>query len=94
MIESTYSSAFKKDKKLMEKRHKDLSKLKTVTYLIINEIPLPTEYHEHPLHNNWDGSLECHIEPDWLLVYKFENDDDEKSVYFERTGTHQDIFGW
>jgi mRNA interferase YafQ len=91
MIEPTYSSAFKKDKKLMEKRHKDLSKLKAVTYLIVNEIPLSPQYHEHPLHNNWNGSLECHIEPDWVLVYKI--NDETKTVYFERTGTHLDIFG-
>jgi mRNA interferase YafQ len=65
-----------------------------VMTLLENSIPLPEKYHEHPLHNNWAGHLECHIESDWILVYRIDDDANPNTVYFSRSGTHQDIFGW
>jgi mRNA interferase YafQ len=90
MLSETRTSKFKKDFKLMQKRNKDIWKLITVMYLIVNEIPLLPVYKEHPLYGNYEGTLECHIEPDWLLIYEI--DDSHKIVRFMRTGTHSDLF--
>jgi mRNA interferase YafQ len=72
----------------MKKRHKDTNKLDEVMLLIAEEAPLPAKHHEHLLHDTYEGYTECHIEPDWLLLYKFEGD----TVLFDRTGTHSDLF--
>jgi mRNA interferase YafQ len=79
---------FKRDVKLNVKRGKDMLKLKTLMTLLIEDKPIPPEYKDHPLRNNWNHHRDCHIEPDWLLIYKVDGDD----LYFVRTGTHVDIF--
>lgn len=80
---------FKRDVKLNKSRGKDMSKLRDVMSLLIEEKPLLREYNDHPLKGNWKHHRDCHIEPDWLLIYKIDGDD----LYFVRTGTHADIFG-
>ena len=84
------TSQFKKDVKRAEKRGMDLAKLKAVLDLLIDGDPLPAEYLDHPLRGNFAGSRDCHIEPDWLLIYTLT----EKGAHvrFERTGTHSDLF--
>jgi mRNA interferase YafQ len=72
----------------MEKRNKDTNKLDELMRLITNEAPLPESCHEHLLHGNYEGWTECHVESNWLLVYKF----GENTVLFDRTGTHSDLF--
>jgi mRNA interferase YafQ len=79
---------FKRDRRLMERRNKDIKKLKKLMALIIAEAPLPRSCHEHLLHGDYEGCTECHVEPNWLLVYRFEDD----IVHFARTGTHADLF--
>ena len=79
---------FKRDVKLTIKRGKDISKLKTLMTLLIEDKPIPPEYKDHPLKGNWTHHRDSHIEPDWLLIYKIDGDD----LYFVRTGTHADIF--
>ena len=74
----------------MTKRHKDMSKLQKVTAMIINEQPLPPERKNHPLYGNWIGSFECHVEPNWLLIYAVNPATNE--VTFHRTGSHADLF--
>lgn len=54
------------------------------------EIPLSPQLREHPLQGEYAGSMECHLEYDWLLIYEI--DDEVKEVYFARTGTHSDLF--
>jgi mRNA interferase YafQ len=83
------SSQFKKDYKLVKRRGYDLSKLQIVLEYLNNGTKLPEKYKEHPLKNNYKGYLDCHIEPDWLLIYKIEQK--EKLVYLARTGTHSDL---
>ena len=56
--------------------------------LLIDELPLPEKMKDHPLRGDWAGSRDCHLEPDWILIYTIE----EKHVTFERTGTHSDLF--
>jgi mRNA interferase YafQ len=82
------TSRFKRDRRLMERRNKDIDKLKELMALIIAETPLPASRHEHILHGDYEGMTECHVEPNWLLVYRFEDD----IVHFARTGTHADLF--
>ena len=72
----------------MERRGKDLSKLKRILDLLIDGQPLPQEYRDHPLRGEFAGSRDCHVTPDWVLIYTLE----ENHVRFERTGTHSDLF--
>jgi mRNA interferase YafQ len=91
MLLSDHTHRFKKQLKLMESRGKDISKIDAVIIDLVNEIPLSEKYREHPLHNNLEGTLECHIESDWIMVYEI--NEDTKTILFMDTGTHQDIFG-
>lgn len=84
------SSKYKKDLKLLLKRGYNLDLLDTVIDLLIEGKPLPEKYHDHDLHGNFEGCRECHILPDWLLIYeKFE---ETLYLYLTRTGTHSDLF--
>ena len=88
-----YTSRFKKDYKLIQKRGYNDDKLFKVIGLIAegtNEELLKKDYDDHALTGNWKGFRECHIEPDWLLVYQiFEN---TLILSLIRTGTHADLF--
>lgn len=84
------TAQFKRDVKLARKRGKDLEKLKTVIDLVIGGDELPAPYKDHPLRGNFAGSRDCHIEPDWLLIYTLT--EKNRHVRFERTGTHDDLF--
>ena len=84
------TSQFKKDVKRVEKRGKDLGKLKTVLDLLINGGRLPESLKDHPLRGDFAGSRDCHIEPDWVLIYTLTESDSH--VRFERTGSHSDLF--
>jgi mRNA interferase YafQ len=102
MLTAKYTNRFKKNFELMKKRNTDMGKIALVMRLIMNETPLPPNYREHPPVVVWYGgrwvvqgtykkdTLECHIEPDWLLIYKVEPT--LKRVTFYRTGTHSDLF--
>ena len=79
---------FAKDVKRMAKRGKDLEKLKTLVRLLANDLPLEPRHRDHPLSGQWSPSRDCHIEPDWLVIYTA----DKTSLRLERTGTHSDLF--
>lgn len=84
-----YTHQFKRDVKLVEKRGKDMGKLREVIGLLLADQHLPRELGDHPLKGDWKPSRDLHIEPDWVLIYSV----DDEVVYFERTGTHSDLFG-
>jgi len=84
------SAKFKRDRKRIVKRGKDLGRLIMVIQTILEEKPLPPRHRNHLLVGNWKGFYECHIEPDWLLIYQV--DDDNKTLSLVRTGTHSDLF--
>jgi mRNA interferase YafQ len=84
------TSQFKKDVKRAGKRGEDLTKLREVMELLIEGKPLPPEFKDHPMRGNFAGSRDCHIEPDWVLIYTLAEKDTH--VRFERTGTHSDLF--
>lgn len=88
MLDFFYTNAFKKDIKTAEKRGLDIEELKFVLNEIIEERELAPKYQNHKLSGNWKGRFECHLAPNWLLIYKIAN----RTVIFERTGTHQDLF--
>lgn len=84
----TQSAQFKKDAKRLEKRGKDLDKLINIIELLISGDDLPARLRDHTLTGNWKGWRDCHIEPDWLLIYKML----PKEIVLGRTGTHSDLF--
>ena len=88
----TFSRAtqFKKDVKLAGKRGKDMAKLKMILDLLIEGDPLPAAYKDHPLRGEFTGSRDCHIGPDWILIYTLM--ENGAHVCFERTGSHSDLF--
>ena len=88
MYTPVYTRQFEKDLKQMQRRAKDLEKLKTIIHSLVSEKPLEPICRDHKLIGNWKGRRECHIEPDWLLIYK----KDKNQIIFERTGTHSDLF--
>ena len=90
MLKRALTKRFRKELRLMGKRGKDLGKLRELMDMIINEEPLPPERENHPLHGKWEGSFDCHVQGDWALIYKPNHE--ERSVTFQRTGSHADLF--
>jgi mRNA interferase YafQ len=88
MLDFFYTNTFKKEIKIAQKRGLDIEVLKFVLNEIIEERELDPKFKNHKLVGNWKGRFECHLSPDWLLIYKIEN----RTVIFERTGTHADLF--
>jgi mRNA interferase YafQ len=79
---------FRRDVKLAQRRGKEMSKLRELILLLAKGSPLAPRFNDHPLTGEWKHHRECHLEPDWLLIYKVEGDD----LYLVRTGTHSDLF--
>lgn len=91
MYNIVYTNRMKKDAKLMQKRGKDMTKLVTILDLLASGKSLPPKYKDHQLTGNLHDFRECHIEPDWLLIYQiFEN---ELILSATATGSHSDLFG-
>lgn len=88
MYELEFKKLFKKDSKRMKKRGKKFSKLNKVLEMLLQKQTLPKKYRPHMLSGNWGGKWECHIEPDWLLIYEYSDD----SLILHRTGSHSDLF--
>jgi mRNA interferase YafQ len=74
--------------KRLQKRGKDLEKLKKLIELLLEVHPLPPRYKDHPLKLNWAGYRDAHVEPDWVLIYSTT----ANKVHLERTGTHEELF--
>lgn len=88
--EIVYTSKFRKDLKTAKKRGYDLSLLGQVVDTLASGAELDEKYCDHALIGNYKGCRECHITPDWLLVYEIAND--ELILFLTRTGTHSDLF--
>ena len=85
-----FTNKFKKDYKQAIKKKLDISKLDEVILLLAEDENLPKKYYDHALTGNWIGFRECHIEPDWLLIYK--KNDKVLTLILSRTGSHSDLF--
>ena len=83
-----YTRQFSKDLKRMEKRGNSPEEIKKIIEKLINEERLAVKYKDHKLIGNYKGRRECHVKPDWLLIYKII----DTEIIFERTGTHSDLF--
>ncbi len=83
------SGAFKRQYKLMMKRGKNIQKLDRVIVMLAMDEPLPASLRDHGLTGNFAGLRDCHIEPDWLLIYII---DDCNNLILIRTGSHSDLF--
>jgi mRNA interferase YafQ len=88
MLEIKPTSQFKKDLKVCKKRNKDLNKLSQIVETLASEEELDQKHKPLALSGNWSGFWECHIEPDWLLIYQ----QTETLLILARTGTHSDLF--
>lgn len=84
------TSLFKKDLKVAKKRGYDLQLLNDVVDTLAMGLPLDEKYKDHKLIGNYQGCRECHITPDWLLIYEIS--EEELILYLTRTGTHSDLF--
>lgn len=84
----SYKKKFKKDLEKQERRGKDMSKMRNVLTLLISSKQLPVYFKNHKLIGNYKDRWECHIEPDWLLIYRLSDNE----IIFERTGSHSDLF--
>ena len=83
-----YTSQFKKDFKRVSSQGKDLSKLEIVIETLLNTENLDPKYKDHSLVGKWKNHRDCHLEPDWILIYRLTND----SLILERTGSHSELF--
>lgn len=83
------ASKFKRDVKRVKKRGLDPAELDRIIMRLARREPLEPRHKDHLLSSNWRGARECHIRPDWLLIYKIEDD----TLILERTGSHSDLFG-
>lgn len=90
MLTIKYQTAFKRDFKRIKKRGYDINLLKNVIAMLAEGLSLPSEYRDHSLSGDFIGCRECHIAPDWLLIY--ETHEEELLLYLMRTGTHSDLF--
>lgn len=84
------TNRFRKDYKLAKKRGYNLSLLEKTVNMIASRTPLPEKYKDHELIGDYKGCRECHITPDWLLIYEIY--EEELILYLTRTGTHSDLF--
>lgn len=88
MREINWTTAFKRDIKKLQRQGKDFRKLAQVADMLAADAFIPEQLFDHPLKGEWRGCRELHIAPDWLLIYHIENNE----VYFDRTGSHAELF--
>jgi mRNA interferase YafQ len=90
MLKPEYTKKFSKDVKRVIKRGLDQEELKEIIRKLIKEEPLDAKHKDHNLIGNFANCRDCHIEPDWLLIYMIKTE--ENRIIFLRTGTHSDLF--
>ena len=91
MFTTAYTRQFERDLKRLRRGGHDLPELKKVMASILAGKRLAPRFKDHKLLGAWQGRRECHIRPDWLLIYKI--DLEQNFIIFERTGSHADLFG-
>lgn len=90
MLNIVSSTKFKKDLKRTAKRGYNIDLLEEVVTMLANEEELPAKYHDHQLTGSYECFRECHIQPDWLLIYRVDGED--LMLFLSRTGSHSDLF--
>ena len=89
MLIVKYSNEFKKDYKIAKRRGLNIKLLNEVVEMLANKEELPLKYRDHSLNGKYKGYRECHIQPNWLLIYQ--KNDKELVLTLVRTGTHSDL---
>ncbi len=89
MLTIRYLRKFRRDLKRLQKQGKDMEKLKEVIRLLCEGKELPPRYEDHPLKGEWSDFRDCHIEPDWVLIYRIE--EQELLLVLARSGSHSNI---
>lgn len=89
MLKLNLTTQFKRDLKLCKRRGYNINLLNTIVNTLRIPAALPLKNKDHSLKGNYTGRRECHISPDWLLIYRVEGNE----IYLDRTGTHADLFG-
>ena len=84
-----WTSQFKKDYKLAKRQGRSLADLRSVIEKLAARVPLPVKHRDHALSGRWNRHRECHITPDWLLIYRI----DDEELILERVGSHSELFG-
>jgi mRNA interferase YafQ len=84
----SYSGQFQRDVKRLQRRGKEIGKLKRLIELLLEGGALPPQFKDHPLKHTWAGYRDAHVDPDWVPIYSATNE----KVHFERTGTHEELF--
>jgi mRNA interferase YafQ len=92
MLDLELSTQFKRDLKKIQKQHKNKDLLDSVIGQLQQERLLHSKYRDHNLSGSWSGYRECHITPDWLLIYKIIKDDCIQLLRLSRTGSHSELF--
>jgi mRNA interferase YafQ len=87
-LKIVYSSQFKKDYKKVKKQNKDIGKLSVVIDKLAAKERLDAKYSDHPLTGSWKGFRDCHVEPDWILIYQTT----AEALILARTGAHSELF--
>ncbi|OGQ74645.1 MAG: addiction module toxin RelE [Deltaproteobacteria bacterium RIFOXYA2_FULL_42_10] len=90
MLKIETTNQFERDYKRIEKQGKDINKLTAIMDTLAHQKPLDLRHRDHKLKGNYTEHRECHIEPDWLLIYKMDLKD--RIITFVRTGSHADLF--
>ena len=88
-LELRTTTAFEKDLRRVEKQGKNLDKMEAIVDQLQSQKPLPARCRVHPLRGNWAGHWDCHVESDWILLYKLT----DTALILVRTGSHADLFG-
>ncbi len=88
MLKIVPTSRFRKDYATMKRRGKDMDKLASIVDRLAGLEPLALKHRDHALSGTWKGCRDCHVEPDWLLIYRVEPGE----LHLIRTGTHSDLF--
>jgi len=85
-----YSTQYRLDYKKAKKQGKDLALLRDIVHMLANDIPLPVKHRDHALSGSWKGYRECHVTPDWLLVYR-KTDKGELVLSLARIASHSNL---
>ncbi len=83
------TTAFERDLRRVRKQGRDLDKMEAIVNMLQARKELPVRCHPHPLRGDWAGHWDCHVEPDWLLLYRVT----EAELILVRTGSHSELFG-
>jgi mRNA interferase YafQ len=90
MLHPSKTKKFEKDQEKAKKQNKDFKELLKVMEKLLKEEPLDPKYKDHPLKGKWVGCRDCHVQNDWVLIYRV--NEKEKTIRFERIGSHSELF--